>query len=199
MKKIDLNSAVLKNVVSDGNGLYTFSKDGGMLLFEGAKGTICSYSCNKDEYVVFEATNLSEYSTSVTLNFWDTEQKHSNITVKIGLLPQVKTVVSLKEESAEGGVLFLKRKPGRLKTVVLGTPVKLRNLTRFAFGVAPSPDNVTLEIHDSYISECEPEYAVPDVKLVDTLGQKKITDWVGKTKDEDELKKHLMAEYEKLA
>ncbi|MBQ3110964.1 MAG: beta-galactosidase [Clostridia bacterium] len=197
MKKIDLNSAVLKNVTPKEDGIYTFSKDGGMLIFEGDKGTICSYPCNKDEYVVFEATNLSENSTSVTLNFWDKDQKNGNITVKIGLLPHVKTVVSLKEESAEGGVLFLKRKPGRLKTVVLGTPVKLKNLTRFAFGVAPSPDSVTLKIHDSYICEVEPEYNVPDVKLVDTLGQKKITEWPGKTKNEEDLKKHLLAEYEK--
>lgn len=198
MKKVDLNSAKPINV-SHKENVYTFSKDGGMLLFEGKKGTICSYDCNKEEYIVFEVTNLGEYSTSVTLNFWDTTRKHSDITVKIGLLPKVKTVVSLKEESAEGGVVFLKRKPGRLKTVVLGTPVKLNNLTRFAFGVAPSPEDVSLEIHDAYISENEPEYVVPEVKLVDTLGQKKITDWVGKTKNEEELKEYLFKEYEKTA
>lgn len=196
MKKVDLNSAILKNV-SYNDGTYTFSKNGGMLVFEGQKGTICSYACNKDEYIVFEVTNLSEYSTSVTLNFWDTDNKNSNITVKIGLLPQVKTIVSLKEESAEGGVLFLKRKPGRLKTVVLGTPVKLSKLTKFAFGVAPSPCDVTLKIDDAYIVPFEPEHVVPEVKLVDTLGQKKITDWVGKTKSEDELKAYLINEYEK--
>lgn len=196
MKNIDLNAAELKNVSYD-NGIYNFSQNGGMLLFEGKKGTICSYPCNKDEYIVFEVTNLCEYSTSVTLNFWNTENKNSDITVKIGLLPHVKTVVSLKEESAEGGVLFLKRKPGRLKTVVLGTPVKLKNLTRFAFGVAPSPCDVSLKIDKAYIAQAEPEYVVPDVKLVDTLGQKKITDWVGKTKSENELKEYLLKEYEK--
>ncbi len=192
MKKIDLKSPELKNVSVKDN-IYSFSKNGGMLLSESEKGMICSHKTNKDEYVVFEVTNLSECSASVTLNFWDT----NNITVKIGLLPHIKTVVSLKQESAEGGVLFLKRKPGRLKTVVLGTPVKLKNLTAFAFGVSPSPDDVSLEIHTAYISETEPEYTVPDVKLVDTLGQKKITDWVGKTKSEDELKAYLIKEYEK--
>ena len=196
MKKVDLSLAKLKNT-SFKDDIYTFSKDGGILLFEGEKGTICSHQCNKDEYIVFEVTNLSEYSTSVTLNFWDTEQKNSNITVKIGLLPHVKTIVSLKEESAEGGVLFLKRKPGRLKTVVLGTPVKLKNLTCFAFGVAPSPNDVQLKIDRAYITDVEPEYTVPDVKLVDTLGQKKFTDWVGKTKSEDELKEYLLNEYKK--
>ena len=118
MKKVDLSRAEIKYVTFN-DGIYTFSQNGGMLLFEGKKGTICSYECNKDEYIVFDVTNLSEYSTSVTLSFWDTDEKGANITVKIGLLPHVKTVVSLKEESAEGGVLFLKRKPGRLKTVVL--------------------------------------------------------------------------------
>ena len=196
MKKIDLNVAELKNVTFD-NGIYNFSQNGGMLLFEGEKGTICSYESKKDEYIVFEVTNLGEYSTSVTLNFWDSDKTNSDITVKIGILPHVKTVVSLKEESAEGGVLFLKRKPGRLKTVVLGTPVKLKNLTRFAFGVAPSPCDVSLKIHSAYITDSEPDYNVPDVKLVDTLGQKKITDWVGKTKNEDELKSCLLKEYEK--
>lgn len=196
MKKIDLNSAVMKNVSFD-NGTYNFSQNGGMLLFEGKKGTICSYDCNKDEYIVFEVTNLSEFSTSVTLNFWDTDNKNSDITVKIGLLPRVKTIVSLKEESAEGGVLFLKRKPGRLKTVVLGTPVKLSRLTKFAFGVAPSPCPVSLKIDSAYIAPSEPEHVVPEVKLVDTLGQKKITDWVGKTKDEEELKAYLLNEYKK--
>ncbi len=198
MKKIDLNSAEMKNVTFD-NGVYTFSKNGGMLYFRGEKGTICSYACNSEEYVVFVVTNLSEYSTSVTLNFWDSDRKNSDITVKIGLLPHVKTVVSLKEESAEGGVLFLKRKPGRLKTVVLGTPVKLKNLTGFAFGVSPSPNDVSLEIHDAYIANEEPFYEVPEVKLVDTLGQKKITNWIGKTNNEEELKAYLFNEYEKTA
>lgn len=193
MKKVDLNLATLQNVTYDGT-VYTFSKDGGMLIFEGDKGTLCSHRAQSDEYIVFTVTNMSEYSTSVTLNFRDGK---NNITVKIGLLPKVKTVVSLREESAEGGVLFLKRKPGRLKTVVLGTPVKLKNLTSFAFGVAPSPTDVPLIIHDSCITDIEPEYTVPEVKLVDTLGQKKITDWKGKTKSEDELKEYLLKEYEK--
>ncbi|MGM9550929.1 MAG: hypothetical protein ACI3XA_01600 [Clostridia bacterium] len=196
MKNIDLTAAQLKNVVLNDN-IYSFSKDGGELLWRGEKGTICSYPCNREEYIVFEVTNLGNFSTSVTLNFWDTDNSSSNITVKIGLLPLVKTVVSLKEESSEGGVLFLKRKPGRLKTVVLGTPVKLKNLTGFSFGVAPSPCDVSIEIHSAYISETEPEYTVPNVKLVDSLGQKKITNWVGKTKDEDEMKDYLLKEYEK--
>lgn len=194
MKKINLNEAQLKNVTFDGKN-YMFSKNGGELLFESEKGHICSHECDKNEYIVFVATNLAEYSTSVTLDFFDSA--NNNITVKIGLLPHVKTIVSLKEESAEGGVLFLKRKPGRLKTVVLGTPVKLKNLTGFAFGVAPSPTDVLLKIDDSYISPVEPEYTVPNVKLVDTLGQKKITDWIGKTKSEEELKEYLLSEYEK--
>lgn len=196
MKYIDLDSAKLKNAVKTGDE-YTFSEKGGELLFEGEKGTICKNACDKDEYIVFNVTNLSPLSTSVTLSFKEEGAKSYGITVKIGLLPNVKTVVSLKEEAAEGAVLFLKRKPGRLKTVVLGTPVKLKNLTAFAFGAAPSPYDVTLKIHSAYISENEPEYTVPDIKLVDTFGQKKACDWPGKTKSLEELKAYLMGELQK--
>lgn len=194
MKIIDLASAELKNVLID-NGTYHFSQNGGQLVFRGKKGTICSYECDKNEYIVFTVTNMTEYSTSVTLHFEDSD--NGDTTVKIGLLPHIETVVSLKEEEAEGGTLFLRRKPGRLKTVVLGSPVKLNNLTGFSFGVAPSPTSVALKIHSACISSTEPEYVVPEVKLVDTLGQKKITGWVGKTKDEEELKSYLFKEYEK--
>ena len=194
MKKIDLTNSELKNVVCEGD-VYNFDEKCGQIVFNGKKGTICSYECDKNEYIVFVVTNMSEYSTSVTLSFKDNNR--GDTTVKVGLLPHVETVVSLKEEEAEGGTLFLKRKPGRLKTVVLGLPVKLKNLTHFSFGVAPSPGPVSLKITDAYISETEPVYTVPEVKLVDTLGQKKITDWVGKTKDEEELKAQLIKEYEK--
>jgi hypothetical protein len=196
MRNIDLNSAELKNVTSDGV-LHTFSKDGGMLKFVGEVGSIASFPCCKDDYLVFEVTNLSDFSASVTLSFWQSEAGYSDITVKIGVLPHVKTIVSLKEEAAEGGTLFLKRTPGRLKTVVLGKPVKLEKLKAFAFGVSPAPCPVRLEISKAYISASEPEYPVPDVKLVDSLGQKKFVSWQGKTKDENALKEYLKGELQK--
>lgn len=196
MKKIDLSLARLNNAEVE-NNVYTFSPKGGFLVFSGEKGTVCSYKCNSEEYIVFEVTNLSDYSASVTLSFWQSESAQSDITVKIGVLPHVRTVVSLKEESAEGGTLFLRRKPGRLKTVVLGRPIKLEKITKFAFGVSSAPCSVPLEIHNAYISPSEPDYTVPSVKLVDTLGQKKITDWKGKTKNEDELKHYLFNELKK--
>lgn len=195
MKTIDLNCAELKNVTSSGDE-FTFPQNGGELLFAGKRGTICSHECKRDEYIVFVVTNLSDFSASVTLSFRETD-KDNGITVKIGLLPHVETVVSLREEAAEGGTLFLKRKPGRLKTVVLGRPIKLDALTQFAFGTAPSPKSVTLKIHRAYISASEPEYTVPEVKLLDSLGQKKLTYWQGKTKSEEELKENLFRELEK--
>ncbi len=195
MEYIDLSLAKLKNVTKNDN-TYTFSQKGGMLIFDGTKGTICSQKTNKDEYIVFDVTNLSDFSSAVTLSFKDGNSK-DGITVKIGVLPHVRTTLALKEEAAEGGTLFLKRTPGRLKTVVLGTPVKLSSLTSFAFGVIPSPNEVSLIIHSAYFSPTEPEYPVPAVKLVDTLGQKKITSWQGKTKDESELSDYLNNELQK--
>ncbi len=198
MNNIDLSSAAMKNVTCDGD-IYTFSEKGGMLVFESEAGSICSVSANKDDYIVFEITNLSKYSESVIFSFWESDNRQSDITVKIGVLPGVKTVTALKEESAEGGTLFLKRTPGRLKTVVHGHPIKLSTVKRFSFGVTPSPSEVKIQIHRAYISKSEPCYTVPDVKLTDVFGQKKLASWKGKTTSEEELNSYLNSELLKKA
>lgn len=114
-----------------------------------------------------------------------------DFTVTLGLLPELKTRLSFPLEALNSQKMFLDRTPGKLKTVVFGNKVSIDEIDRFALGTMKSFKPQKVEIFDFYLSDVEPDYPLPDVKLVDEMGQFINREWPGKTKDLDELKENL--------
>jgi len=169
-----------------------FSKDiEGKVMLSDIFAVATAEEWDKAKFIVFEALNNSLYSVALTLEFWDKDNVDpaGNLVSTIGLLPGLKTRVSFPLEALDSQNMFLDRTPGKLKTVIHGNKVSI--LSKFAIGKKKCSYDQSIEISKLILTDIEPEYPVPKLKLVDELGQWKINDWVGKSSDIDELKKYL--------
>ena len=177
-------------------GEYEFPEKGGEIEFS-ENGTILGVNAHDEDYIVMDVTNMTEVCVSVLWKFWDSDEKHAAESIKMGLLPGLKTRLALPISSVRGQTLFLKRTPGKLKTVVHGRPVDPAKITKFSVGADRSPVPVKLYIHSLYITSEKPDFPLEGEPLVDELGQKAGADWPGKTKSADEMIAFLRAEYDK--
>ncbi|MBM7582197.1 hypothetical protein JOD02_001054 [Caldicoprobacter guelmensis] len=170
--------------------------EGGKLKIEGIPGSLGDVDWRDAKYIIFDAVNHEDYVMGVTLEFWvkGNTGHHPNLTVILGLFPKLKTRLSFPLEALNSQKMFLDRTPGKLKTVVFGTKVAIEEVDRFAIGTMKYFKDHKLEISNLYISDIEPNYPLPDVKLVDELGQLNDREWPGKTKSIDELKIWLKKE-----
>ena len=137
------------------------------------KGTFCGENITPEQYLSMDITVLGERAAGICWQFWETESNMWDMSIKMGLLPGLKTRIALPFSVLAAGDLFIPRTPGRLKTVVNGHPVHLDRLCKFALCVDKTPVDLTLKIENLAILDEEPDYPVEDMKVVDALGQKK--------------------------
>ncbi len=176
---------------------YSFPEAGGAIEFE-ENGTILGKSVGDGDYIVMDATNLGELCVSVLWRFWDKPDGPEAESIKMGLLPHLRTRLALPVSAVRGEKLFLSRTPGKLKTVVQGRPVDPAAVVRFSVGLDRGPKPMRLAIHSLYISPAAPDFPLEGEPLVDELGQRRRGDWPGKTASREELCAYLRAEGEKL-
>ncbi len=184
----------LKNVRALDGGVYLFPPEGGELRFEEKD---FAAGRRTEGWIVMDVTNLSGFCVSVLWKFWDGGDGPCAESIKMGLLPGLRTRLALPVSAALGKELFMKRTPGKLKTVTQGRPVKPENITRFAVGLDRAPAETKIRLHGLYISDAKPDFPLEGSPLVDELGQKAAGDWPGKTKNAAEMTAYLRAEYEK--
>ncbi len=195
MKTIDLSIFSPWRSTVLGDDRYLFPKGGASsLVIDFPKGTFCGETVRPDQFLVMDMTVCGDRSAGVCWQFWENDGDWCDMNIKMGLLPGLKTRVALPFSVLFGKDLFLRRTPGKLKTVVHGHPVRIDRLHRFAICVDKTPVDLVLKIEDVRILDEEPDYPLPDMKMVDALGQKKGTDWEGKTHSVDELVASLRAE-----
>ena len=187
---------VLENVQRLSDDIYAFPAEGGDLIFE-ERGTVLGSPAKEDKYIVMDVTNLSDFCISVLWKFWDGDSKRCAESIKMGLLPGLRTRLALPISAVLGRKLFLGRTPGKLKTVVQGRPVKPENIVKFAVGVDRAPYETKFQLHALYISEAETDFPLEGSPLVDELGQKTAADWKGKTASYEEMEAYLKEEYAK--
>lgn len=175
---------------------YSFPSDGGHIEFI-ENGTVLGAQAKDESYIVMDVTNLSEVCVSVLWKFWDNDAEREAESIKMGLLPGLKTRLALPISAVRGNTLFLKRTPGKLKTVVQGRPVDPAKITKFAVGLDRGPEPMKLLIHALFVTDEQPDFPLEGKPLVDELGQKRLADWPGKTASAKEMVDYLRAELKK--
>ncbi|MCR5263728.1 MAG: hypothetical protein K6D94_07640 [Clostridiales bacterium] len=180
---------------SAADGSFLFPCSGGILEASFGAGTFFGSQISPDMWIVADITAGSSYATAITWAFTDTGGHR--IAFKMGLLPNLKTRIALPFSILNGERLFLPRTPGKLKTVTQGRPIKLSDLCGFSISMSNTPAPVNLAIHDLCLSDSEPDYPVPEKRMVDALGQKGFSDWPGRTKGVDGLKEFAAGELKK--
>ena len=171
-------------------------QEGGYLCFQGLPGHVAGVHWEKGNYLVFDAENLEEWTMALMLHFWQdgNTSESPDLSIRIGLIPGLKTRIALPLTALNGQHPFLPRTPGKVKTVVIGNKIELRKISQFALGTKKSVASQAVCISDLHIGHSEPEYPLPDRLLVDELGQLKTKYWSGKTKNAHDLVSYLRME-----
>lgn len=180
-------------IVNKAIGTHIFPPEGGHIEFS-ENGTILGVDVKDENYIVMDVTNLTPVCVSILWKFWDNNDPNEAESIKMGILPNLRTRLALPVSAVRGNTLFLKRTPGKLKTVVQGRPVVPDEIVKFAVGVDRAPTQTQIIIHELFISTKAPDFPVPAGALVDSLGQKKNAVWKGKTNSFEELAAYLNEE-----
>jgi len=152
-------------------------------------------------YITVDATNLMETNVALALYFWRgaADLDHPDMYVTLGLFPGLRTRLSFDTWQLDGQQLFLDRTPGKLKSMVRGAGMRPDEVTRFGIGIMRSEQGARVEIHAVKSQDTEPDYPLPDVKLVDEVGQWKTRSWPGKTAGLSELRQFMREETDAVA
>ena len=165
----------------------------GRLIIEGGTGKIGGADWSEAKFIVADVTCIQDWSLVFMFEFWEEDNltDEPNMTIRMSLLPNVKTRLVLPMEALNSQRIFLPRTPGKLRSFVHGKKVLPDRINRFALSVREGFEEQKLEICDVYLTDIEPNYPLPDVKLVDELGQLNMKDWPGKTRSIEEMKEGL--------
>ena len=151
-------------------------------------------------YLVFDLEFRCEQSVCAIFDFWakDTpDSEESDLWVKVGILPNVKTRVVFPLERLDSQSMFIDPTPGRLKMVVFGKPVNPDDIDRFTIGTIRTQMPYEYTLSNVYATNTEPEYLLPeDDKRVDEMGQYIPKQWEGKYDSAETMCADLRALYE---
>ncbi|TVQ28543.1 MAG: hypothetical protein EA382_01760, partial [Spirochaetaceae bacterium] len=176
--------------------------DGGCVAFEGAPGRVAGVDWAAGRYLVFDALDHEEWTLGVVFRLWSADGSSrgdasapADMHITMGLMPGLPTRLSLPLSALDSQTMFMPRTPGKLKTVIVGERLDPARIVRLELGVMPAHAPQTLSITDLRMVDAEPDYPVPDVKLVDEIGQYTGREWPGKTRSVDEMVAYLNAQY----
>lgn len=147
----------------------------------------------RERYLYFTIEVLEEHSASFNLLVYGREEKEPAFDVRFGILPGVRTPICLDLEWFNAKQLFPEANAGALKIVCHGRRIEKEEIGRIVLSSLPAFHDMRVRISRLLLTDeypARPE--LPDVKLVDELGQNKRKSWVGKVSDPDAWKKMLL-------
>ncbi|MBR4205872.1 MAG: beta-galactosidase [Clostridia bacterium] len=177
--------------VSPDTALYTFPGGRGKLTVPMKDGALAGVPLEPDSWIAMDVT--CESSRCAVLGWFFHTADGRFCGVKMGVLAGIRTRIALPASVAGGKTLFLRRTPGKLKSVTEGEPIDYRDAVTFTVRSAPSVEDVVFRIHSFGVYNAEPDFPVETRVLVDELGQKALADWPGKTKSFDEMAARMRA------
>lgn len=184
--------------------VLTAPADGGHVVFTGPPGKVGGVNWSASRYLVFDALDHEEWTLGVVFRLWAADgasggdpAKRHDMHITMGLMPGLPTRLSLPLQALDSQTMFMPRTPGKLKTVVVGERLDPAQIVRLELGVMPCHAGQRLSITGLRMMDEEPDYPLPDVKLVDEIGQYTKREWPGKTKSVEELVSYLRSEHER--
>ena len=173
------------------DSLYTFPKGRGRLTVPMKDGALAGVAVAPTDWIAMDVTCTGARSAVFSWYFHTADGRMCG--VKMGVLAGIKTRIALPVSVTAGKMLFLRRTPGKLKSVTQGAPIDYRDAVRFEVTSAEAPDDVAFRIESFGVYGAEPEFPVEPRTLVDEMGQKALADWPGKTTSFDEMAARMRA------
>ena len=152
------------------------------------------------KYLICDIEGEQDWSQVFVFEFWDQDGAHDDIypdiTIRMSAIPQFKTRLCLPLRALNAQNIFLPRTRGQLRSFITGVAVPLDRIEKFAFALREGPATQDVRILDAYLTDELPDFPLPQVKLVDELGQNKACSWEGKTLSAQDMVNFLRSEYE---
>ena len=174
------------------DSVYTFQSGRGMLTIPMENGVIGGHPVTEENWLAVDVTCLDDRSAVFNWQWHTADGRWCG--VKMGVLAGIKTRIALPFSVIRGKTLFLKRTPGKLKSVTEGQPIRLDDAVQFRITSAASTTHVNFKIDACRIYDAMPDFPVETRALVDEMGQKSICDWPGKTGSVDEMQSRILGE-----
>ena len=167
---------LLPGTVVQDEVLYIPRQGGGFLVNEIAE--------NPQRYLNMTITVLEEHSMAFELRAYGEGDEEPRVLVRFGLMPQYRTNLFIDLNWLDGHVLFPGHIPGELKVVCHGSRIDRKDVVRAEIVNVEAYHDVQVRFEDVELSD-EPRQPalVPDVKLVDEMGQYIHKQWTGKMPD----------------
>lgn len=207
----------------DGGGdsfALRLTPSGGYLVLHGANMDELAREWSEHHWIVVDALNRNDHVQGLVFGFWKKETVESlgteiagfrgagdeatsgefarpDFLAVLGLFPGLQTRIAFPLSALNAERLFLDRTPGKLKTIVLGNKMPLDSVGAFAVGLKPTHSDQEVILSDLRLESAEPEYPLPEVKLVDEMGQWIGRTWPGKTESVDALVQDLRRDAER--
>lgn len=147
-------------------------------------------------YLSVDAVNHEKFMEGVGFCFWEqgNETNEPDLIAVMGLIPGLKTRLALPLDVLNGQTLYLKRTPGKLKSVVVGHGINPQKISRFAIGLQKRHIRQTVELSNLFVSSTEPDYPLLAIPMVDEFGQLIARSYKGMISTEKELKRAVNEE-----
>lgn len=171
----------------------TLTSTGSFSLVHTDEGSVVGYLL-ASRYLVIDAEDLMSTNVTLALYFWraGSDLSRPDMTITLGLFPGLPTRLTFDRNRLDGQQLFLDRTPGKLKSMARGSGITPKEVARFGLGIVRSDPGAKVRLEGLWSQAEEPNYPLPDVKIVDKLGQWKTHEWNAKTEGVRELKTYLV-------
>lgn len=162
------------------------SERGGGVILTGPKGKVGQVDWENANWLVMDVNypQPENFALCLCVGLYrfdqDVASEQPCFGMLTGVFPNYPTRISLNFEELACKNGFLPRTPGKLKTVSAGLPMQKDEVTALYIGARACHVPQTIELNHLFLSDEEPEYPMPDVKMVDELGQWTQKDWPGK-------------------
>jgi hypothetical protein len=161
----------------------------------------------KERYLIFYAETPEDHSLSLEFLAYtddamvkgeDSSLRHQIHGVRFGIMPQFRTLICLDTKLFDGHILFPGHTEGELKVVCHGGRVRPELVKTVTLEVRPMFHDVRLRLSDITLADEPPKsFPIPEIRLIDELGQYKKKEWPGKIRSLEELKVKLNKVLEK--
>lgn len=175
--------------------------EGGGILLAGDAGLIGGGEWDRALWMGYDVyyPQPDMYALALATGFYragqDIAREMPYVSTITGAFPYYPTRISYDFKELQCGNGFLPRTPGKLKTVEAGRPMVPGEIIGLYFGGREQHTEQIIEISNLFISETEPDYPMPRITMVDTMGQWAQKEWPGKSHSPEEVTERLRAEY----
>jgi hypothetical protein len=149
---------------------------------------------HSERYLTFFIELLEDHSIPMNFFFYSREEPQGKpaFNLRFGIMPRIRTLICIDTQWLDARVLFPENNEGQLKVVCHGRRLEPNEIHHVTFTNYPCFHDVQVRLSEIQLTDTPPqEYPLPDVRLIDEMGQYKRKDWPQKVGNLGELRGRL--------